>query len=211
MRAKPRAAIIVSIVIAFLPSVVQTRLNAADDHHRRTFELVSRSNDGAQADNDNDPASISADGRYVAFASIADNLVPGDTNSFSDVFVRDRETDTIERVSVGPFGVQGNGDSGMLSLLGRADISRDGRFVAFASEASNFVPGDDASPTSSFTTGGRTRPSSSAAASTVCRPAGRWPRRSARMGDSWRSDRFRIGWCLTATRTSPTMSSWWIG
>ena len=146
MRTTFRAAIIVAIAIAFLPSVVHTQLNAADDHHRRRFELVSLSNDGAQASNDNDLASISADGRYVAFASIAENLVPDDTNFFSDVFVRDRETNTIERVSVGPSGVQGNGNSGMLSLLGRADISRDGRFVAFASEASNFVPGDTPSP-----------------------------------------------------------------
>ena len=112
-----------------------------DDHHRR-LELVSISNDGEQANNDNDRAAISADGRFVAFASIAENLVPNDTNFLSDVFVRDRQTDTIERVSVGPLGVEGDGNSGMLARLGSADISRDGRFVAFASEASNFVLGD---------------------------------------------------------------------
>jgi Tol biopolymer transport system component len=85
---------------------------------------------------------LSADGRYVAFASIADNLVPNDTNFASDVFVRDRKARTLERVSVSTLGVEGDGNSGWLSLLGDARISRDGRFVAFASEASNFVLGD---------------------------------------------------------------------
>ena len=90
-----------------------------DGDHERRFEFVSISDDGDQANNDNDAASISADGRYVAFASLAENLVPNDTNFSSDVFVRDRKTDTIERVSVGPLGVEGDGNSGMLSGLGR--------------------------------------------------------------------------------------------
>jgi Tol biopolymer transport system component len=109
---------------------------------RGRFELVSRSSRGAQGNNDSDRPALSADGRWVAFVSLAENLVPDDTNLFADVFVRDRRRGTTERVSVGPGGVEGNGDSGMLSLLGEADISRDGRFVAFASEASNFVAGD---------------------------------------------------------------------
>jgi Tol biopolymer transport system component len=79
---------------------------------------------------------ISADGRFVAFESDATNLVPGDTNGAIDVFVRDRQTGTTRRISVGPGGVQGNSDSG-----GPA-ISADGRFVAFVSNASNLVPGD---------------------------------------------------------------------
>lgn len=142
MRAKLRSTVIISILFASPASVVHTQSTARDDDDHRRFELVSVSNDGAQADNDNDRASISDDGRFVAFTSIAENLVPGDTNLSSDVFVRDRKTDTIERVSVGPLGVQGDGNSGWLSLLGTPDISRDGRFVAFASEASNFVLGD---------------------------------------------------------------------
>jgi len=142
MRTQLSAAVIISTAFAFTSSGVHTRSNTWDNDQHRRFELISISDDGAQANNDNDVASISADGRYVAFVSIADNLVPNDTNASSDVVVRDRETDTIERVSVGPLGVEGDGNSGMLSLLGRADISRDGRFVAFASEASNFVMGD---------------------------------------------------------------------
>src|SRR6267142_743905 len=54
---------------------------------------------------------ISADGRYVAFESSATNLVPGDTNGFKDVFVRDRQTGTTVRVSVDSGGLQGNGNS----------------------------------------------------------------------------------------------------
>jgi hypothetical protein len=52
--------------------------------------------------------SISADGRYEAFASEATNLVPGDTNRLSDVFVRDRQSGTTERVSVDPSGAGGD-------------------------------------------------------------------------------------------------------
>jgi Tol biopolymer transport system component len=83
-----------------------------------------------------DGIAISADGRFLAFTSSASNLVPGDTNGAEDVFVHDRRWGTIERVSVGPGGVPGNGESGA------ATISTDGRFVAFDSSASNLVPGD---------------------------------------------------------------------
>ena len=81
-------------------------------------------------------AAISADGRFVAFASDSTNIVPGDTNGQSDVFVRDRQRGTTERVSVASNGIQANGPSGQPS------ISTDGRFVAFTSFASNLVPGD---------------------------------------------------------------------
>jgi Tol biopolymer transport system component len=80
--------------------------------------------------------SISADGRYVAFDSGASNLVPGDSNNAQDVFVRDRENGTTERVSLASDGAEGNSASGEPSL------SADGRYVAFASFASNFASGD---------------------------------------------------------------------
>ena len=64
-----------------------------------TTTLVSTGLNGLPANNDSDDASISADGRYVAFGSLASNLVAGDTNSFSDVFVRDLETGTTTRLS----------------------------------------------------------------------------------------------------------------
>ena len=80
--------------------------------------------------------SISADGRWVAFDSCASNLVAGDTNGVNDVFVHDRQTGTTTRVSVGPGGAQANAGSGAPA------ISADGRWVAFASWASNLVAGD---------------------------------------------------------------------
>ncbi|HEV8114283.1 MAG TPA: hypothetical protein VGR31_16040 [Planctomycetota bacterium] len=80
--------------------------------------------------------SVSGDGRYVAFSSLADDLVPGDTNGVADVFVRDRTTGSVTRVSVGAGGGQADGPSYGASL------SADGRFVAFNSGATNLVPGD---------------------------------------------------------------------
>jgi Tol biopolymer transport system component len=80
--------------------------------------------------------SISADGRIVVFESTAADLVAGDSNGVSDVFVRDRQAGTTERVSVSSAGAQANG------LSGEAHVSGDGRFVAFASAATNLVAGD---------------------------------------------------------------------
>ncbi len=79
---------------------------------------------------------ISADGRWVAFASRASNLVAGDTNAHDDVFVHDLESGTTERVSVGWNGSQSNHDSE------DPVTSADGRFVAFVSRASNLAQGD---------------------------------------------------------------------
>ncbi len=100
-------------------------------------ERVSVDSNEAQADGNSFYLSISADGRYVAFDSFASNLVAGDTNNNRDVFVRDRQAGTTERVSVDSSGAQGNNSSG----LGLA-ISADGRYVAFTSSASNLVSGD---------------------------------------------------------------------
>ena len=80
--------------------------------------------------------SLSGDGRYVAFASYADNLVPGDTNGAFDIFVHDLVLGTNERVSIGSDGAEGNGTSDT------PYISYNGRYVAFSSGASNLVPGD---------------------------------------------------------------------
>lgn len=99
-----------------------------------TTERVSVSSEGTQANSDSFYPSISADGRYVAFVTIADNLVPGDTNGETDVFVRDRQTGTTELVSVSILeGTQANSHSYSPS------ISADGRYVAFESDADNLV------------------------------------------------------------------------
>jgi Tol biopolymer transport system component len=81
-------------------------------------------------------ASISADGRFVAYFSFATNLVAGDTNSAPDVFVHDLVARTTERVSVGAAGAQANAGSTECS------ISASGRYVAFVSGATNLVAGD---------------------------------------------------------------------
>jgi len=111
------------------------------DRQLGTTELVNVSNSGEQANSDTvGPLGISADGRYVAFHSAADNLVPGDTNGTYDLFIRDRQMATTERISVSTSGEQGNGYTGY-TASGLA-MSGDGRFVAFSSEASNLVAGD---------------------------------------------------------------------
>src|SRR5262249_44020956 len=94
-------------------------------------ERVSVDSDGTQGNGLSRAAALSADGRYVAFFSVATNLVPDDTNGWSDVFVHDRETGKTERVSVASDGTQGNGSSRDPAL------SADGRYVAFGSNATN--------------------------------------------------------------------------
>ena len=77
---------------------------------------------------------ISADGRYVAFSSYANDLTPNDTNTRSDVFVRDRLLGVTERVSVDSSEAELDGYSSWPSL------SSDGRFVAFVFEDSTYFP-----------------------------------------------------------------------
>jgi Tol biopolymer transport system component len=72
----------------------------------------------------------------VAFVSFATNLAPGDTNSSQDVFVRDLQLGTTERISVDSGGIQGNAQSFYPSISG------DGRFVSFQSDATNLVNAD---------------------------------------------------------------------
>lgn len=105
----------------------------ADATSQAAIELtvrVSVAGDGAQADTDtNEAPALSADGRYVAFDSLATNLVPGDTNDEYDIFVHDRQTGATERLSLTSDGVQRRG------ISWAPVISDDGRFVAFASNA----------------------------------------------------------------------------
>ena len=115
--------------------------NGASDiflHDRQTGQTsrVSIANDGTQGNNASAVASISANGRLVVFISTADNLVPGDTNMWSDIFVHDRQTGQTTRISVASDGSEGNSASYSPS------ISADGRFVTFTSAANNLVSGD---------------------------------------------------------------------
>ncbi len=100
------------------------------------IQRISVNSSGSEADGASSMNAINSDGTYVAFASLATNLVDGDSNGVKDIFVRDLSNGTTTRVSVSDSGVQGNGESDSPA------ISADGRYVAFESEASNLVSGD---------------------------------------------------------------------
>lgn len=100
------------------------------------IEKVSLSSTGEASNGDCAFASPTADATQVVFQSDASNLVPGDENSFEDVFIRDLRTGETELVSVGLDGEEG--DSASL----RPSVSHDGTRVAFASRAKNLVVGD---------------------------------------------------------------------
>jgi hypothetical protein len=108
------------------------------DSQSDSIERISLAFDGQEANGDSLQASISGDGRYVAFSSFANNLVGQDINAKQDVFVFDRQTGQTVRISRGGLNEETDGDS-------RAPaISFDGHVVAFDSDASNLVdPGGD--------------------------------------------------------------------
>jgi Tol biopolymer transport system component len=97
---------------------------------------VSTATSGGQALGNSSEPSISTGGHYVVFTSSASNLVSSDTNLCDDVFRKDLTTGVTTRVSTDSAGAQGNGESNS------AVITSDGRYVAFASLASNFASGD---------------------------------------------------------------------
>lgn len=135
------------LVVAFHSSatnLVASDLNFSNDvfvHDLAagTTEMASLNSSGTQGNFQSVAGSLSADGRFVAFDSDATNLAPDDMNFRTDVFVRDRQTGVTERVSVATDGTEGNGQSGFVDPPA---ISADGRFVAFASGASNLVAAD---------------------------------------------------------------------
>jgi Tol biopolymer transport system component len=114
--------------------------NATDafvyDRATGTIEMVSVSSTGTQGTSFGaDRPDISANGRFVVFQSKGFGLVPGDTNDMTDIFVHDRDGNTITRVSVTSAGGQ--------AVRGHSEapsISGDGRFVAFSSTATNLAP-----------------------------------------------------------------------
>jgi Tol biopolymer transport system component len=134
---------------SFADNLVPDDLNESSDVFVRDLQAntttrVSEYQGGFEADFDNLRPSISADGRFVAFDSDAANLAWGDTNDAFDVFVKDRQTGILTRVSVNDAGEEGSGDSV------RPAISADGRVVAFYSEVANLVPGDTNGSTDVF-------------------------------------------------------------
>lgn len=101
-----------------------------------TTELISRSSSGEVGNDNDDQPALTPDGRYLAFVSASTNLVAGDGNNNSDIFVRDLLTGVTSLVSVSSSGAQSNGYSY------EPVISANGRYVAFVSEATNLVAGD---------------------------------------------------------------------
>ncbi|MCU0753584.1 MAG: hypothetical protein MUE46_00475 [Xanthomonadales bacterium] len=122
-------------------NLVASDSNALQDifrHDLQTGETirVSVATGGVQANGNSFVSTISADGSVVAFTSAASNLVAGDSNGVTDVFVRDLVAGVTTRVSLGPAGAQASGASSDPS------ISADGRYVGFMSSAANLVSGD---------------------------------------------------------------------
>ncbi|XVQ12116.1 TolB family protein [Spirillospora sp. CA-255316] len=106
------------------------------DLRRGTTQRVSVGAAGAQGDGPSQEPSISADGRYVAFTSMASNLVADDENGSYDVFVHDRSTGTTTLLHRDSSGDQGN------AAAWTPAISADGRHIAFASSSVNLAPGN---------------------------------------------------------------------
>ena len=112
------------------------------DRVQGTTEFISTSPDGAPANKNSSETSISADGRFVSFSSVADNLVTGDSNAGQDIFVHDRQSGSTEIVSIASDGTQANNVSSNTVISSFSSISASGRFVVFESRASNLVNAD---------------------------------------------------------------------
>jgi len=98
--------------------------------------LISRIPNGEVGNSTSDIPSVSSDGRYVAFQSLATDLVANDTNGAMDIFVLDRLFQTTQRISVSSSGTEANSGSA------NSSISPDGRWVVYESDATNLVTGD---------------------------------------------------------------------
>lgn len=107
-------------------------------------ERISNAQDGSDSNGSSDYPVISSDGKYVAFSSGATNLVSNDTDSSSDIFVRDLENDMTILVSKGMDG-KAAGHSTNPSIGGR-----DGRYISFESEAGNLVPNETIGQSKTF-------------------------------------------------------------
>jgi uncharacterized repeat protein (TIGR01451 family) len=103
------------------------------DRQSGTTKRISFGINGSEANEVSLSPSISADGRYIVFSSLASNLVSGDTNETGDIFVYDSITETLERISLTSDGTELDSNSSQPS------ISADGRYVVFQSRASNLA------------------------------------------------------------------------
>jgi Tol biopolymer transport system component len=144
-----------------LLGVERLRFLGGDGLQLGAVHLVSASAEGVIGGGFSSSGGLSADGKVASFWSEADNLVPGDTNGASDVFVRNLATGAVTRVSVSAGGEQGNGASN------GGDLSADGNHVLFGTFATNLLPEEGASRgailTKDLTTGALVRVDTNAA------------------------------------------------
>ena len=105
------------------------------------LQLVSADAGGVPANGRSEQPVVSADGRYVAFVSWATNLVPADDNGVADIFVKDLQTGTIERVNTTAAGLQGAGGD-----CASPAFSSGARFVGFVCAQGNLVAGGGGTP-----------------------------------------------------------------
>ena len=171
------------------------------DRELSVVELISRGPDGPANGASNFPK-ISGDGRYVVFQSIASNLVDGDTNGLSDIYLFDRTDSVMVLVSVA---LDGTADGGSIT----PNISYDGRSVAYASRATNLV----VTPTSGafeqiFLADRENLSTELVSISSAARPAtpSASCRPSAPTAARWRSSQKRSIWSPTTPTASPTCS-----
>ncbi|MBV6514396.1 MAG: hypothetical protein HPKKFMNG_00019 [Planctomycetes bacterium] len=106
------------------------------DRASKVTRKISNGMGGAQSNQDSYTGVISANGRFVAYNSYASNLVAGDTNNDSDVFLLDLSTESTQRVSLTASGAQSTGGSGAVA------VSNDGQIIVFGSQAADLVSGD---------------------------------------------------------------------
>jgi Tol biopolymer transport system component len=144
------------------------------DWQTGTTARVSVSSSQAQANGSSVETALSGDGRFVVFTSEASNLVPGDTNASSDVFIHDRQDGTTTRISVASGGSEAWGDSRSPA------VNADGTLVVFESSATNLVADDTNGMTDVFV---RDR-----AAGTTTRVSVRTGGQQALFGSSWGPD-----------------------
>ena len=107
------------------------------DRFSKTIHRVSVSSSGIEGSGKSFSPDISSNGRWIVFASFANNLVAGDNNGKSDIFIRDRLQNTTQKISVALGGAATNGNSF------NPTVSNDGRWIAYESIASNLVSGDN--------------------------------------------------------------------
>ncbi len=101
-----------------------------------TTDIISVDSSEVQGNDASSAGTITPDGRYIVFQSEATNLVAGDTNGVSDIFLHDTQSGDTTRVSVDSNGGEGNNESAFPS------ISSDGRYITFQSDATDLVTGD---------------------------------------------------------------------